>query len=872
MRHAPRGSLWGFKIVRRSAPVPETADLDLDPGISLRDEVYQLAQFLAAWQRVTVDRLSGRAEQSEVLDRGLLAHVAKLLGASRIVITLVDPSGLRVVDGHPAIAESVVVGDAPSMRALTSGEIYIGDLSDRPWGKVAATYQLGTDTGPVMAIPMVSGGETIGAVSVVRGRGEPPFTRVESERARILVPPLAGAVRLSTLSDQLRSDRAAADVEQLRLANSLRMLLESAGEGIYGVDADDRCVFMNTAAGAALGVDVNEVLGKSTHDLFRHTDPDGSPNAFEGGPVHQVLHGGGPSRVTSEIMWRSDGTSFPVEFSVFPIVDDGTVVTGAVITFNDITDRKRIDDDLAAAHAHALEASRLKSEFLANMSHEIRTPMNGVIGMTGLLFTTDLSGEQREYADAISQSADSLLTLINDILDFSKIEAGRIDIEAVDFDLRVLIEDATKVVAPQAAEKRLDLAVMIEPEMATTMRGDPGRIRQVVINLLSNAIKFTDAGAVTVRVRSVEGSERGCAIRVEVTDTGIGIEPAMQSRLFESFVQADASTTRRFGGTGLGLAICKKLVERMGGEVGVDSVPGEGSTFWFTLTLEQPAGRRDRVGLDRTPLDGVPVLTQTPTPGSARVLVADDNLVNQRVSVLMLERSGYAVDVADNGVDALAALARVRYDAVLMDCQMPIMDGFDATSELRRREEGTGRHTPVIAMTAGAMSGDEARCMASGMDAYLSKPVKPETLTDMVARWADADRRLAPGDQEAVTTEGLLDQAYVSGLRDLGAATFDKLVRLFLEKAALQMVELRAAQQSGDARAIGKLAHSLKGSASTFGAGSLAARCGELQVRAASGDSDDTARVLDSVDAAYSLASAALREELVGSIQDGRQR
>ncbi len=974
---------------------------ETSPDLERRNEVDELAQFLASWQRVTVERLSGRVEQSEVLDHGLLAHVAELLGAERIVVCLAEPRGLRVVDGHPGVRRELVDGDSPAGRAVHTGEIYIGDLSATDWGVTTRTWRDDADLGPVMAFPMVSGGDTIGAITVARPEGQPQFTAIQADRAHILIPPLAGAVRISSLSDELRSANKAAEEETARLSNSLRLLLESAGEGIYGIDAQGRCTFMNGAAAVALGVEVAEALGQVLHPQFHHTRADGSHYEPAEGPIYNVLRGGGSTRVETEVMSRVDGSSFPAEYSAFPVLDGG-VVTGAVITFNDITKRKQIEADLAAVSAQASEASRLKSEFLANMSHEIRTPMNGVIGMTGLLLDTRLDSEQREYANTISISADALLTVINDILDFSKMEAGKMEIESIDFDLRLVVEDAAHLIAPRAAEKHLELAVMVDPETSVMVRGDPGRIRQVLINMLGNAIKFTEVGEVVLRARMLEDRGGTAIVRFEVVDTGIGVELNQQSRLFESFTQADASTTRRFGGTGLGLAICKQLVERMGGEVGVQSEPGKGSTFWFTLTLEKTAGAQTPVAPARDALRGVRVLivddhrtnrvileqnlkawgarvesfervhdalaglaaaadsgdafdlgildyqmpemdgielastirsnpafaavrlvlltssaatgdsrvarqsgidaflskpvriselygclaailsppaTPAPmplggpsrsdhaaAPSGGRLLVVDDNPVNQRVALRMLQKRGHAVDVADNGVEAVAAVARVSYDAILMDCQMPEMDGFEATRAIRRRE-GTQRHTPIIAMTAGAMTGDKEKCLAAGMDGYLAKPIKADTLAAMIGRWvvtsALPTEPETPKDPPRETSARRLDGALLAGLRELGAEEFRSLVRLFLTDGAGRIAELRMARTTNDMEAMARLAHSLKGSSSTFGADSLAVLCGHLQLRAAAADAAAAAVLVDRVDAEFVLVSGALRRELV---------
>ncbi len=857
-----------------------------------------------------------------------------------------------------------------------------------------------------------------------------PFVLVVCRTTAILVLVRQSLIIIEniTLTNGLEQEVAARTAE----LEGLGAIVNASANAILGRTPDGVITSWNPGAEQLYGYTSAEALGRQADFLVppEHRETDAE--------VLAAIAAGGEARNYETERVRKDGTLVPVSLTISPI-RDGNSVRGIASIAQDITERRAAELELKAAREAALESSRLKSEFLATMSHEIRTPMNGVVGLTALLLETPLNETQKQYAQGVKGAGEALLSLINDILDFSKLEAGKVDLDIRPFDPRLLVEEVAGLLAEAAQAKGLELIAYCEPDVPSRLSGDSGRIRQILLNLASNAVKFTASGEVSIRVRADTHEEGPATVHFEVRDTGIGIEQAHHSRLFESFSQADASTTRRYGGTGLGLAICSRLTEAMGGEIGMKSAPQEGSTFWFHIPLPVAAPSstpvpgagfltglrvlvvddnatnrlvleaqlrgwqllaeavpdarsalaraREAAGADHPfdiavldlcmpDVDGLQLareikadaglanlelimLTSTmqvnaaeiaeagvsewlmkpvrssefynrllrlmssraetplapgrsvtplaelsrtrlspkaasqtaaasapaaqaasasaapaPAPPSAeqsgaaspghvgpsrgRILVVEDNEVNQLVARATVVKFGYDVDVVSDGAQAVSATATTHYAAVLMDCHMPVMDGFEATKAIRRRG-GKHSHLPIIAMTAGALDGDRERCLAAGMDDYLSKPVNAAELEAALARWV-------PGRAEQLAHTGgrppSVDPDRLAILRELGPADglglLPAAAEAFRRDVPARLAALHEAVNDGGGPALARAAHVLKGAAANIGAAAVVGLCKELEEAGRNGTHDGGAQLLSRLEAELVLVDAEL--------------
>jgi two-component system, sensor histidine kinase and response regulator len=775
-------------------------------------------------------------------------------------------------------------------------------------------------------------------------------------------------------------ERKQAERELEERKSFLDSVIENSPVGIVATSIEGIIRMCNSAFENLFHYRQQDILGRQLADLVASKDLRPEVESYQKAVAHgQTMH-----FITRRT--RSDGALADVEVFAVPLITNGAP-TGAVVLYQDITDRKRDEQALLRAKEAAEAANRAKSEFLANMSHEIRTPMNGIIGMTELALDTNLDSEQREYLEMVKSSANSLLTLINDILDFSKIEAGKLDLETIDFPIAESLGETFKALALRAHLKNLELAWRVEPAVPEYLKGDIGRLRQVLVNLVGNALKFTERGEVVVDVQKEAEDESGVLLHFRVRDTGIGIPTEKQAIIFDAFTQADSSASRKYGGTGLGLAITSRLVKLMGGKVWLESDPGIGSTFHFTAHFA-PADNRRKVlkaappeillglrvlvvddnhtnrtilvemltnwGMRPCPVDGGPsaleamtrahqqgepfrllitdmqmpgmdgcTLTekihqnpdfgQTPililssgvqqgdakrcrelgvaghltkpvqpselfdailsalsklpaisrplpahhdqppdkTPG-LKILLAEDNVVNRKLAMAILQKRGHTVVVAENGREALVALLRESVDLVLMDVQMPVMDGFEAIHAIRTREQSTGAHLPIIALTAHALKGDRERCLAAGADDYVSKPIQLAELIAAMNRVKTGSARngplapLAPPAPAAPSSPRLDTAAAlerVEGDREL----LEEIVHLFADECPANLKVIRQAAAAGDLHLLERLAHTVKGASLSVGGVSVAKAALVLETQARAGDLANVAQLIENL-------------------------
>ena len=659
---------------------------------------------------------------------------------------------------------------------------------------------------------------------------------------------LANKVLSQEITERERSQAALAESEQRKSA-----ILQTALDCIVSMDHAGRIVDFNAMAERTFGFTAQEVQGRLLSDVIIPPD---IRSAHQAG-LDRYLRSRQSNLLGKRVEMpalRRDGTTIPSEIAIAAVDIAGNPFF--VATLRDIAERKATERELREAKETAEAANQSKSQFLAIMSHEIRTPMNGILGMARLMLDTRLDDRQRDNVVTMVESAEALLTVLNDILDFTKLEAGKLALVDRDFDLPGLIESVASLQGSRARAKGLELNVNIAPDLPRYLRADADRLRQVLSNLVGNAITFTDKGAVSIDVHRMAEIGDVLWLHVTVSDTGIGIAPEAQSKLFSDFTQADATIARRFGGTGLGLSISKRLIDQMGGRIGLESQQDRGSVFWFEVPLNR----------GKAPAESKQAATAA--GGPIRVLLAEDNLINQKVVTGILRNHGHIVDVVENGALAVEAVKSTAYDLVLMDVHMPVMDGILATRMIRSFS-GDGANVPIVAVSAGAMEVEIQACLDAGMTDFVVKPVHPRTLFDTMARVLGGRASIADGVAAArplaaavlppTTEDAGLDDAILDALAEqLGDGALAELAVDFDLNAERLMATMDSARDSGDASAWRLAAHSLKGAAASLGLRRVVSVAREIEMAAAEGRTAEATPLTAALPAAISADRAIL--------------
>ena len=698
------------------------------------------------------------------------------------------------------------------------------DASDPIWKGTAA------------AVPIEIGGEVVAVVSVYSGE-ERVRDEISLETMGAIITQLGNTLQRMRVEATLRETEA-----------QYRQLVESSTDVAWRMDTSGRFTFTNNASERVLGWTPEQLRGK----LFTSISDPASVDRDRTALAH--LLSGDELWGYETVARNATGGRVHLKLSARPQRDETGHITGAQGILHDISLEVSTRDALRVARETAEQADAAKSAFLANMSHEIRTPMTGILGTADLILDSDLTPEQRRSVELIVASGETLLTIINDILDLSKIEAGQLELEDIPLDLHEVLRDTVSLMDTGARHKGIDLTLELGSDVPRTVRGDPTRLTQVLNNLLSNAIKFTSQGGVTVKASTISNDSGVAAVRFAVRDTGIGIAPEAAARIFEPFRQADVSTTRNYGGTGLGLSISRRLVEMMGGMLAVDSIPGQGSEFHFTLGFSVVQGTGEFAA----------VKAAAPAKrNDLRILIAEDNPVNQEVAGTMLRRRGPTVDIVGNGREAVEAVARQRYDVVLMDLQMPILDGIGATAEIRAAEKG--KRVPIIALTANAAGGEREKVIAAGMDDYLAKPFRAGDLIEAVESIALPDSPRLSGVMKAIVEPVDVDvEGLRAELRDAGAEdALGAVLSVFVGDAPTRLSVIIDAVAAHDMERISRAAHAYKSSAGTIRAMELAGLLQKLEATAKDGaDMPTIIDLRDRIMTAHEAVMARLRSWL----------